>query len=101
MGAIDYLRERGFAARLSGKRVRVSPASRLTEDVRRYIKAHRLELLAELASGDGQERRCHWKVLLPGRPPFVMICEPITRHEALSDVQSRWPDATIKEEHQC
>ncbi|MHA3886027.1 hypothetical protein [Stutzerimonas degradans] len=95
MGAIDYLRERGFAARLSGKRVRVSPASRLTEDVRRYIKAHRLELLAELASGDGQERRCHWRVTLAGQPLCTMIGDPMTEQEALKAARWRWPGAEV------
>jgi len=97
MGAVDYLRDRGFATRLSGKRVRVSPASRLTEDVRRYIKAHRLELLAELASGDGQERRCHWSVSVPGYRPFTMIGEPCTRAEALAHARGIWPTADILE----
>jgi len=97
MGAVDYLRTRGFAARLSGKRVRVSPASRLTEDVRQYIKAHRLELLAELASGDGQDRRCHWTVSAPGYQSFTMIGDPITRAEALAAARATWPTAEILE----
>lgn len=97
MGAINYLRERGFVARLSGKRVRVSPASKLTDDVRQYIKAHRLELLAELASNDGIERRCHWIVSAPGHPPFTMIGEPCTHAEALASVQRIWPGANVLE----
>lgn len=96
MGAIDYLRERGISARISGKRVRVSPASKMTEDVRLYIKAHRLELLAELASNDGQERRCNWYVLIPGYPPVMMIGEPMTSAEALAAARWRWPDADIQ-----
>ncbi|MCQ2031962.1 hypothetical protein, partial [Stutzerimonas zhaodongensis] len=91
MGAVDFLRERGFAARLSGKRVRVSPASRLTDDVRRYIKSHRLELIAELASNDGLERRCHWKVTVPGYRVFTMVGEPVTYAEALLNARRIWP----------
>lgn len=95
MAAIDYLTEKGFSAKVAGKRLVVSPASRLTEDVRKYIKAHRLELIAELAANDGQERRCHWRVKIPNASPFTMICEPITRAEALADVQCRWPNAEL------
>jgi len=56
MTVIDYLTQRGFSARVAGHRLVISPASRLTDDVRKYVKAHRLELIAELAANDGQQR---------------------------------------------
>lgn len=96
MTAIAYLREHGLAAQLRGKRVAISPASRLTKEIRRYIKAHRLELIAELASGDGLARRCDWRVIVPGYRPFTMIGEPMTHAEALKAAQGRWSDATVK-----
>jgi len=97
MGAIDYLKEHGFAAKVKGNRLIVSPASQLTPDVRKYIKAHRLELIAEVAANDGQARRCAWSVLIPGRRPFTMISpEPITFAEALADIRGRWPEADLK-----
>lgn len=95
MAAIDYLMERGFTAKKQGMRVRVSPASKLTDDVRKYIKANRLVLLAELTANDGIERRCYWVVIVPGWRPFTMIGEPITRAEALAEVRSRWPGGDI------
>ncbi|MDP9557853.1 UNVERIFIED_ORG: hypothetical protein J2W65_003501 [Pseudomonas parafulva] len=95
MAALDYLLERGFTAKKQGMRVRISPASKLTDDVRKYVKAHRLALLAELAANDGLERRCNWSVLVPGCRPFTMISEPITRDEALADVRVRWPGAEV------
>ena len=42
MAALAYLLNLGFVAKLSGKRVRVSPASKLNDQVRAYIKNHRL-----------------------------------------------------------
>lgn len=95
MAAIDYLTEKGFSAKVSGKRLVVSPASRLTDDVRKYIKAHRLELIAELAANDGHERRCHWQITRAGRPLCVMISEPITYPEALQAARWRWPDSDL------
>lgn len=95
MAALDYLTERGFTARLAGMRIRVSPASQLTEDVRRYIKAHRLELLAELAANDGAARSLHWRVMRGGKPLCTMVGQPMTRDEALEEIRSRWPDADI------
>ncbi|WP_426117727.1 hypothetical protein [Pseudomonas sp. DSP3-2-2] len=95
MGAIDYLLERGFTARKQGMRVRISPASKLTEDIRKYVKANRLALLAELAANDGVERCCHWQVMRGGKRLCTMIGEPITRAEALEIVHWRWPDAEL------
>ncbi|XEG72294.1 hypothetical protein QA447_30520 [Pseudomonas sp. abacavir_1] len=93
--AIDFLTARGFSARVSGKRLVVSPASRLTDDVRKYVKAHRLELLAELAANDGQERRCHWQITQGGKPLCTMIGEPMTHAEALEAARWRWPGAEV------
>ncbi|MFI8581060.1 hypothetical protein [Ectopseudomonas khazarica] len=96
MAAIDYLTEHGFSARVSGKRLIVSPASKLTEDDRQYIKLHRLELLAELAANDGQMRSSNWRVLLEGKVICVMIGEPMSRQEALEAAQWRWPDSDVR-----
>ena len=95
MAALAYLLDLGFAAKLSGKRVLISPASKLNDQVRAYIKNHRLELIAELASNDGIERRCHWQVMRNGSQLCTMIGEPMTRPEALEVVRGRWPEADI------
>lgn len=96
MAAIDYLKQRGFSAEKVGMRIRVSPASRLTEDVRRYIKKHRLVLLAELAANDGLERRCYWIVTLGDKALCTMIGEPVTHAEALAAARWHWPDADVR-----
>lgn len=95
MAAIDYLKARGFTARKVGMRISVSPASKLTADVRKYIKAHRLELLAELSANDGLERRCHWQVTRGGKPLCTMVGEPMTYEEALAAARWRWPDVAV------
>jgi hypothetical protein len=48
MAALDYLRQSGLVVELEGKRLRVSPALRITDDHRQYLNDHRVELLAEL-----------------------------------------------------
>lgn len=96
MAAIDYLTSHGFSAKVKGQRLVVSPASTLTADIRKFVKAHRLELIAEVAANDGHARRQHWSVMAAGKT-FTMISEePITEQEALADVRGRWPDATVK-----
>ncbi|HCF2594649.1 TPA: hypothetical protein VDW09_003574 [Pseudomonas aeruginosa] len=94
--AIDYLHEHGVTARTNGRRVVVSPASKLTDDIRLYIKAHRLDLLAELTANDGLERRSHWDILRAGHPLCMMIGEPMTHNEALEAARWRWPDAQVR-----
>ncbi len=98
--AIDYLRQRGLIAKANGKRIIVSPASKMTTDVRQYVKANRLELLAELAANDGETRRLRWTVLLADGRQFPMNCTtPTTYTEALADVRGRgcWPGADLLE----
>ncbi len=64
-------------------------------DLLASIKAHRLELIAEVAANDGHARRLHWTVQASGKT-FTMISEePITEQEALIEVRWRWPDATL------
>ena len=71
MGAIDYLHNRGFSAKVIGKRLIVSPSSRLTQEERRYIKLHRLELMVEVVANDGEAAavtgRCSWQVTVPSQ----------------------------------
>lgn len=96
MGAIDYLREQGFDAKVKGNRLVVSPSSKLTLDVRQFIKLHRLELIAEVSANDGAARRSNWQINLGGKL-ITMIGTPITYDEALAAARWRWPDADILE----
>ena len=82
--AIDYL-----------IRFVVSPRSLVTDDLQKYIRAHRLELLAELTANDGIVRKTHWQVTLPGCRSFTMVGYPRTHEEARNVVHSIWPKATV------
>lgn len=95
MAALDFLTDRGITARRNGMRVRIGPRDRITDEITRYVRRHRLTLLAELTAGDGLERRAGWTVLVPGYLPFTMISEPVTREEALANIRGRWPDADL------
>lgn len=97
MAAIDYLRDHGFSAKVKGNRLVVSPSSKLTPDVRQYIKLHRLELLAELAANDGETRRAAWDVFIPGYGQRRMIGQPCTRAEALEHARGIWPGAELED----
>ena len=96
MRAIDYLHDSGFSAKVVGNRLIVSPSSRLTQQLRRYIKLHRLELMAEIAANDGEARRSHWIVVVTGYRPFTMFGEPMSHAEALVEARRRWPSAKIQ-----
>ncbi len=96
MAAVDYLRGLGLSVRKRGMRVVIGPKALITEDIRRYVRAHRLALLAELVANDGLERRCNWSVRVPGYPAFTMLSQPITYDEAVADVAVRWPHAEVQ-----
>lgn len=96
MGAIDYLREHGFDAKVKGNRLVVSPSSKLTQDVRQFIKLHRLELIAEVSANDGATRRSNWQIKFQGKL-ITMIGDPMTYEEALAAARWRWADANILE----
>lgn len=96
MGVIDYLHDRGFSAEVAGNRLWVSPSSRLTQEERRYIKLHHLELMVEVVANDGEARRNHWTVLVTGYSPFTMIVEPMTHTEALVEARMLWPEANVE-----
>ncbi|MBZ9781606.1 hypothetical protein K9857_08580 [Pseudomonas sp. REP124] len=93
--AIDYLTERGLSVRKKGSRVVISPKSLISDDIRKYVMSHRLELLAELSANDGVARSLHWRVTRDGKPLCTMIGDPMTRAEALEIVRWRWPDADL------
>lgn len=52
MAALDYLRGTGLAVELEGERLRVTPADRITADLRQFVRDHRAELLAELSAAN-------------------------------------------------
>ncbi|MNF85707.1 hypothetical protein D3C84_681140 [compost metagenome] len=93
---IDYLAQFGLSARKKGNRVVVSPRTLVTDDLLKYIRAHRLELLAELAADDCIERWCFWHVVRDGKTICTMVCEPSTYAEATLEVKARWIDAEVK-----
>lgn len=52
MAALDYLFRAGLAVELEGDRLRVTPADRITADLRQFVRDHRAELLAELIAAN-------------------------------------------------
>lgn len=97
MGALDYLRSRGLTAARAGQKLRVFPSTRITPADVEYIKLHRMELIAELAANDGEERRAHWRVCLRGELLCVIAGGPMTKQEALDAARFHWPEAEIGE----
>ncbi|UUC83462.1 hypothetical protein NPN27_21440 [Stutzerimonas stutzeri] len=97
MAAIDFLKNQGFSVKAQGGRLIVSPSSKLTPDVRQYIKRNRLVLIAEAAANDGELRRTAWDVLTPCGRKSRMVGQPMTYTEALATARGRWPGAEILE----
>ncbi|WPN47505.1 hypothetical protein [Pseudomonas sp. P8_241] len=93
--AIDFLHRHGIFAKAKGERIVVSPKSQLTDDVRQFVRTHRLELLAELAENDQAPRLVAWRITRNGKTICMMIGEPITNVEALEIAHWHWPDAGV------
>lgn len=99
MAAIDYLRDHGLDAYIRDDRVMVTPASRLTDDLRGWIRAHKRDLVAELAANDCPARQW-WPLRLPdGSRPRLVNPGGCTREQALDAATFRWPGATIDDDY--
>lgn len=122
MAAMDYLRRAGLALELEGERMRVTPADRLTDAHRQYLRDHKAELLAELTTANdprqvtpepqqdtataltpapaserpAEVRRNAWTITLGGKPICTICGAPMTLDEALAEARWRWPDADIE-----
>jgi hypothetical protein len=55
MTALQRIQRAGFEVSLSGDTFTVSPASRLTPEQREFLKAHKAEIVKELAASDTTE----------------------------------------------
>src|ERR1044071_6594643 len=76
MNALDRLRSNGLHVQANGERLEVAPASRLTDDLRTFIREHKATLLRELA---GQSIY-----------PFKNQCTP-AQPETLSRASDEYP----------
>lgn len=78
MAAIDYLKQHGLAVEAAAPdRLRVSPPDRITDPIRAWIKAHKRELLAELAANQPEATPAAphiWLATIRGKP--VRIIDP-------------------------
>lgn len=76
MAAIDYLKQHGLAVEAAAPdRLRVSPPDRITDPIRAWIKAHKQELLAELAANQpaAMPSAPHiWLATIDGRPARII-----------------------------
>lgn len=72
MAALDYLLEAGLTVESVADRLRVSPAERITDDIRRYVVEHKGELLAELtAANDDQPAHSYILTAATASPEWI------------------------------
>jgi hypothetical protein len=106
MAALDYLRRAGLTVESVADRLRVSPAERITDAVRQFVRDHRAELLAELSAANdpthppapqptSEPKRTAWRINRAGQPIGYMVGQPMTYSEALAVARWRWHDAEL------
>jgi hypothetical protein len=97
MTALDYLRSAGLYVEVAGDKLRVTPASLITDAIGKFVREHKAEILIELAvANDAEPRRNAWQVTRDGRPICHMVGLPMTHSEALERARWRWPDAEVR-----
>lgn len=100
MAALDYLRQAGLTVELDGDRLRVTPADRITAELRQYLRDRRSELLAELKSAHDSQRShsepCCWLHLLVFNDGSVIQhCSEASTSSVKQTVQFRYGDAVL------
>ena len=102
MTALEHLRQTGLVVELEGERLRVTPAKRITDNQRQFLRDHRAELVAELSAETDhpaptttEPRRNVWRVTLRGKFLCMQIGEPMTYIEALETARWHWPNADV------
>jgi hypothetical protein len=103
MAAIDYLKLHHLNAEIEkGNRLAVWPKENITPEVREWIRAHRTELLEELAAANDPEPphlpagvRMAWTIRV-GDKRLVLAGIPYTREQAHRAAQARWPGTDVE-----
>lgn len=83
MGLLANIRAAGFTVKSHPAGLEISPASKLTEQQRNFIKTHRDELIAELRIEQTRARFSHWLIICKGMKREVTIIPPHTLDEML------------------
>lgn len=81
MGALANIREAGFNIKINPAGLEISPASRLTQQQRDFLKNHRAEIIAELNAEQVRQRFLHWRIVSRGKAQVLTITPPHTLDE--------------------
>lgn len=81
MGLLANIRASGFTVKSHPSGLEISPASKLTEQQRNFIKTHREEIIAELKIEQAKMRFSHWRIVCKGKKQVISIIPPHTIDE--------------------
>lgn len=100
MDLLAELQERGFSPRLIQDRIAISPAHKLTDGDRAFIRQNREALLEALRSAVASPAVDTiyrvWDITLPtGQQIRMMSPVACTTSEALQAAQWRWPQSRV------
>ena len=94
MGTLNYLTQQGLNAVVRESRLEVWPASRLTDELRTWIRQNR-DVLIQEASNQGGDVQSVWYVAVHGKVFPMIRPGGMTRAQAEESARARWPDATV------
>lgn len=81
MGLLTNIRTAGFTVKSHSYGLEISPASKLTEQQRNFIKTHKDELIAELGIEQARARFSGWRIVYKGKTREINIMPPHTMDE--------------------
>lgn len=81
MGSLANIRAAGFTVKSHPSGLEISPASKLTEQQRNFIKTHREEIIAELGIEQARARFSRWRIVCKGKKQEMTIIPPHTMDE--------------------
>lgn len=96
MAALDYLTRAGLTAEAVAGKLRVSPAERITPEIRLYITNHKGALLAELEAANDTAPTIWLHLLALADSSVVQVTCEQTTAQAEQDARRRYGDALLR-----
>lgn len=81
MEALSRIKAKGFAVKLVGDNLEISPASALSQLQREFLTTHKAEIIAELKHQQILDKFLYWRIVRNGHATHIHMTPPHTLDE--------------------